>query len=179
MEKLGGISFGAPPGAFPGLGSGRQRSLLSPGVQEAVTDAGPAPEADIVHDGKPAPEEVEAEDEEETADAARARRAAIAARLAAGGGMRLGMLPGAAPPAPSVPPQAAETNNGDDAEEMKGAGTGADEPAGAPELPTASEHSQGAPPPLPPGRHSRISATPGSRPPVPQGSAPQRRLPYS
>ncbi|KAI1785550.1 hypothetical protein LXA43DRAFT_126334 [Ganoderma leucocontextum] len=82
MAKLGGIRFGAPPPV--------------PSVRRA-----PPPESEPVHEEaeeKPAEAEEAPQEEEEEDEFARKQR--IAARIAGMGGMRFGMLPGAAPPKP-------------------------------------------------------------------------------
>jgi myosin tail region-interacting protein MTI1 len=84
MAKLGGIKFG-----MPGMPLPRKQTSTS---QDEPTE--PQPRGD-------APSQQEYD--EETEEAASARRAAIAARLAGQGGQRLGMAPPVPPPTSTLP----------------------------------------------------------------------------
>ncbi|KAI0647871.1 hypothetical protein C8Q79DRAFT_1008270 [Trametes meyenii] len=99
MAKLGGIRFGAPP--------------------PMPTARRPPPPPETEHkedeDGSELEKSTEAEDiapEEEEDEFARKQR--IAARIAGMGGMRFGMLPGAAPPVPRLPVRRESQDNGNE-----------------------------------------------------------------
>ena len=123
MAKLGGLRFGAPmPTSAP------RRPPPPPEPQ--------AEQEDVAVDEKPAEaEEAVAEEEEDEF----ARKQRIAARIAGMGGMRFGMLPGAAPPKP--PPR---VHHEDEEENVK-----------SPAPPKRSAPSVPPPPPPPPAEHEQ------------------------
>ncbi|KAI0314153.1 hypothetical protein OF83DRAFT_470145 [Amylostereum chailletii] len=101
MAKLGGIKFGAPPGAPPPFR--RPQPPPPPTVPEGdaeVSEASPP---------APAPNERVEESQEEGEEEEHARRARIATKLAGMGGMRFGMLP--MQPAAPEPPRHAKQDS--------------------------------------------------------------------
>ncbi|KAG9016782.1 hypothetical protein FRB90_002159 [Tulasnella sp. 427] len=173
MAKLGGIALGAPgPGGIP-----PRRP-----TQKADSVSKPEPSEDVAHEDPQG-------DADESEDAARARRAAIAARLAAGGGIKFGMMPGAKPPQPPVvqkpaepeveegahsdheglhgePEEEQEEEDEDEAQDIEAPPPPPPPrtPRVLPPTPSIGASDPSVPPPLPPGRHVRPSASVPSTP---------------